>query len=86
MVPPSSAISVGAPGGWRGMTVLRFLFFDTARPFLGPLRRLLGFGGAVGDHVRDTLAEMASFGLGRQLALFGMVVQTATIVTPAEQL
>lgn len=68
------------------MTVLLFLHSETRRCSLRALWRLLGFGGTVGNHVRDTLAEMASFGLGRQFALFGMMVQTAAIVTPVEKL
>lgn len=68
------------------MTVLLFFHFETRRCSLRALWRLLGFGGAVGDHVPDTLAEMASFGLGRQFALFGMMVQAAAIVTPVEKL
>lgn len=65
--------------------MLRFLPRETRRRSLRALRRLLGFGGAVGNHVRDALAEMASFGLGRQLAFFGMMVQTTTIVTPVKK-
>jgi len=44
---------------------------------------LLGFRGAVGDHVADALAEVAFLGLRRELALFGMVVQPAAVVASA---
>lgn len=44
--------------------------------------RLLCFGGAVGHHVADALAEVALLGLRRELALLGVVVQPAAVVAP----
>lgn len=84
-VPPLRTASFGASGGWWQMTVLCFFLFYRGRLSLRPLWWLLSFCRATGNHVCDTLAEMAPFGLRRQLAFFGMMVQTTAIVTPAKQ-
>lgn len=44
--------------------------------------RLLHFDRAVGNHVGDALAEVAFLWLRWELAFFGMMIQTTTVVTP----
>lgn len=67
------------------MVLLLFLLTPLWRRFaLRTGGGLLCFQWALGHHVRYALAEVALFGLGRQFALFGMVVQTSTVVAPGE--
>ena len=67
------------------MAVFLLVPFQGGGLSLRTWRGLLCFDWAVGDHVGNALAEMALLGLGRQLALLGMVVQASTVVAPKKQ-
>lgn len=76
---------IRAVAGRRLVAVLLFVTFRGRRLSLRTWRGLLCFDWATGNHVINALAEMALFGLWRQLALFGVVVQATAVVASARK-